>query len=58
MEDHAATAAALLLRRRRGTAQSGVEGAAVAAFRFKVGVIPLLLGCAAIGVGLYLAGWV
>lgn len=32
--------------------------AAVAAFRFKVGVIPLLLGCAAIGVGLHLAGWV
>ena len=30
--------------------------AAVAAFRFKVGVIPLLLGCAVIGVGLYLAG--
>ena len=32
--------------------------AAVAAFRFKVGVIPLLLGCAVIGVGLHLAGWV
>jgi chromate transporter len=30
--------------------------AAVAAFRFKVGVIPLLLGCALAGVGLYLAG--
>jgi len=30
--------------------------AAVAAFRFKVGVIPLLLGCAAAGVALYLAG--
>jgi chromate transporter len=31
--------------------------AAVAAFRFKLGVIPLLAGCAAVGVGLYLAGW-
>jgi chromate transporter len=30
--------------------------AAVAAFRFKVGVIPLLLSCAAAGVGLHLAG--
>jgi chromate transporter len=30
--------------------------AAVAAFRFKIGVIPLLLGCAAAGVVLYLAG--
>ena len=30
--------------------------AAVAAFRFKVGVIPLLLGCAAAGVALRLAG--
>ena len=30
--------------------------AAVAAFRFKVGVIPLLLACAGAGVGLYLAG--
>ncbi len=30
--------------------------AAIAAFRFKVGVIPLLLGCAAAGVGLYLTG--
>ncbi len=32
--------------------------AAVAAFRFKVGVIPLLLGCAVAGVGLYLSGLV
>ncbi len=32
--------------------------AAVAAFRFKVGVIPLLLGCAAAGVALYLGGMV
>jgi chromate transporter len=32
--------------------------AALAAFRFKVGVIPLLTGCAAVGVGFYLAGWV
>ena len=30
--------------------------AAVAAFRFKVGVIPLLAGCAAAGVVLYMAG--
>jgi len=30
--------------------------AAVAAFRFKVGVIPLLLGCALVGVGLHFAG--
>jgi chromate transporter len=30
--------------------------AAVAAFRFKVGVIPLLLGCAGIGLALHLAG--
>ena len=30
--------------------------AAVAAFRFKVGVIPLLLGCAAVGVLLYASG--
>jgi chromate transporter len=30
--------------------------AAVAAFRFKVGVVPLLLGCAAAGVALKLAG--
>jgi chromate transporter len=30
--------------------------AAVAAFRFKVGVIPLLLGCAAAGVALHLVG--
>jgi chromate transporter len=32
--------------------------AAVAAFRFKVGVIPLLVGCAAAGLGVHLAGWV
>ena len=32
--------------------------AAIAAFRFKVGVIPLLLGGATAGVGLHLAGWV
>ena len=32
--------------------------AAIAAFRFKVGVIPLLLGCAVAGVGLHLAGLV
>jgi chromate transporter len=31
--------------------------AAVAAFRFKVGVIPLLIGCAAAGLGVHLAGW-
>jgi chromate transporter len=30
--------------------------AAVAAFRFKVGVIPLLVGCAAAGLGVHLAG--
>ncbi|HEY8571907.1 chromate efflux transporter [Phenylobacterium sp.] len=32
--------------------------AAIAAFRFKVGVIPLLLGCAAAGVALYVVGFV
>ena len=31
--------------------------AAVAAFRFKVGVIPLLVGCAAAGLGVHLVGW-
>jgi chromate transporter len=30
--------------------------AAVAIFRFKLGVIPVLLGCAAIGIGLHLTG--
>jgi chromate transporter len=31
--------------------------AAVAAFRFKAGVIPLLVGCAAAGLGVHLVGW-
>ncbi|WP_397399189.1 chromate efflux transporter [Phenylobacterium sp.] len=32
--------------------------AIVAAFRLKVGVIPLLVGCAAAGLGVHVAGWV
>jgi chromate transporter len=32
-------------------------GAAVALFRFKLGVLPLIGGCAALGLALTLAGW-
>lgn len=44
------------LRRASVNVPSALLALAAAAFRFKVGVIPLLLGCAGVGVVLFVAG--